>query len=80
MNWILRLWRKFLSNQLGQVPTSMETQDPGFSEPAQDAEPEPTQDFADPQASESQPAQEESFIDPASLPEELKAPEARPGW
>lgn len=70
MTWTLRqLWRKFLS-QSGQVPG--DTPDLAAAEPVLEADPAAVSGFEDPQAIEAQPVQEESFIDPASLPEELK--------
>jgi len=64
--WILPILGKFLSNQRGEVPdTSGGEGDQG--EPAPSPEP-----AGDAPAGDQPPAQEESFIDPASLPEELK--------
>jgi len=69
MDWILSLWEKFLNlNSHGEVPDS------GGHPGGEPAPAEPTQGDPDqgPGGQPSQPQPEESFIDPQSLPEELK--------
>jgi len=68
MNWILARIAKFLFNEKGEVP---ETPADGGDEPGPTLEPSPEPSEEAPGASQARPA-EESFIDPASLPEELK--------
>ena len=66
--WILPYIGKFLFNQRGEVPdTGGGEGDQGGDEPAPSLEPAGNVPAGDPA-----PAIEESFIDPASLPEELK--------
>jgi hypothetical protein len=72
LNWILRNFRKFL-NQRGEVPDTSDAVSVDSS-PGGDTgmDTSTDADLVDPQATQAQPVQEESFIDPSSLPEELK--------
>lgn len=73
MNWILALVAKLLFNERGQV--AMETPEGGGGEGDQgggDPTPSPEPQTEQPAQGEPAPTPEESFIDPASLPEELK--------